>query len=432
MNTQECEILVIGGGPAGSTAAALLAEAGRHVVLLEKSAHPRFHIGESLLPRNLAQLDRLGVTEEVAAAGVFKPGAEFVDEATGRRQQFPFTLALNPEWTHSYQVRRSTFDEILFRNAARQGAEAHENTRATAVQLDPAGLRHTVTVTGADGAERTVHPRFILDATGRDTLLASQLGSKRSNKRNSTAAVFAHFRGAVPKLGEEDGFITVHLADDGWFWFIPLPDGVMSVGFVGNASAWKQRRGTMEAFFADRIARSPTACARLRGAERITDVANTGNYSYRAASASGPGYMLVGDAFAFLDPVFSSGVLLAMSSGEMGAEVALAGLRSLEAGMAAARRAERRMRTAISTLGWLVYRINHPVLRMMFMAPSNRFRMRDGLVAMLAGHLRLDWRMRGPVLAFKAAYYMLSAAHRLGYRVPPKAELVGLPEPAAV
>ena len=427
MITEECDVLVIGGGPAGSTAATLLAESGRQVVLLEKSAHPRFHVGESLLPRNLAQLDRLGVTAQVAAIGVYKPGAEFVDEATGGRTQFPFSLALNPQFTHSYQVRRAEFDEILFRNAAARGAEAHENTRVTGVALDPAGLRHTVTAVGADGAEHTVRPRFILDATGRDTLLATQLGAKESNRRNSTAAVYAHFHGAVPKLGEEDGFITIHLADDGWFWFIPLPDEVMSVGFVGNASAWKARRGTAEAFLEARIAQSPLVSARLRGAERISGVTMTGNYSYAARRAHGPGYMMIGDAFAFLDPVFSSGVLLAMTAGEMGADVAAAGLRNPAAGEAAARRAERQMRTAMRTLSWLVYRINRPVLRAMFMAPSNRFRMRDGLVAMLAGNLRLDWRMRAPVLAFKGAYYMLTAAYRLGYRLPPTSAPVEVP-----
>ena len=429
MITSECEVLVIGGGPAGSTAAALLAEAGRSVVLLEKSAHPRFHVGESLLPRNLAQLERLGVAGEVAAIGTFKPGAEFVDEACGRRSPFPFAQALNARWTHSYQVPRAGFDEILFRNAARNGAETHEDTRVTNVTLDPAGRRHTVTAIGPDGMEQTLHPAFILDATGRDTLLATQLGTKQSNRRNSTAAAYAHYRGAVARLGDEDGFITVHLADDGWFWFIPLPGDVMSVGFVGNASAWKERTGTVEAFLDARIARSPTASARLRNAERIGAVSTTGNYSYKSRSASGPGYMLIGDAFAFLDPVFSSGVLLAMTSGEMGADVAQAGLRSPAHGQAAARRAERQMRTAIDTLSWLVYRINKPVLRMMFMAPSNRFRMRDGLVAMLAGNLRLDWQMRPPVLAFKSAYYALTLAHRLGYRVPPKAERIPLLDP---
>ena len=415
---EHCDILVIGGGPAGSTAAAMLAQQGEDVVLLEKASHPRFHVGESLLPRNLAQLQRLGVMDEVQATGVFKPGAEFVDERTGRRTQFPFSLALNKEFTHSYQVRRSTFDEILFRNASRRGARTAENTRVTDIELAPAGQRHLVTAEHADGTKRTIAPRFVLDATGRDTLLATKLQSKQSNRRNSTAAVFAHYRGAIQKLGEEDGFITVHLADDGWFWFIPLPDEVMSVGFVGNQSAWKQRQGTMEAFLDERIARSPTASARLCGAERISDVHSTGNYSYRAAASAGPGYMMIGDAFAFLDPVFSSGVLLAMTAGELGAEVARTALRDPAAGLASARAAEAKMRNAMETLGWLVYRINTPVLRDMFMAPSNRFGMRDGLVAMLAGNLQIDRRMRLPVLAFKGAYYMLSALYRLGYRIP--------------
>ena len=411
----ECDILVIGGGPAGSTAAAMLAERGHDVVLLEQAEHPRFHIGESLLPANMPLLRRMGVEEEVAAIGVFKPGAEFVDDETGQRSAFAFNLSLNQAAISAYQVPRAAFDEILFNNAARRGARTAQRTKVTQVTpAAPGGRAHVVAQ--CDGATLEYAPRYVLDATGRDTLMAGKLGLKQSNKHNSTAAVYAHWRGVQRQLSDQPGFITVHLAADGWFWMIPLPGDVMSVGFVGNSDVFKDRRGTAQDLYLDRLNRSPTVAARMHGAERLGDITATGNYSYRATTAHGDGWMAIGDAFAFLDPVFSSGVLLAMTGAELGVDVAEAWLKDPAASRVLAAKAERTMCQAMDSLGWLVYRINTPVLRAMFMSPSNKLRMRDGLVAMLAGNLKIDWRLRIPVMSFKAVYYMLTVLHRFGWR----------------
>lgn len=409
-----CDVLIIGGGPAGSTAAATLAARGRDVVLLEKERHPRFHIGESLLPLNTAIFDRLGITAAVAAVGQHKPGAEFVSDATGHAVQFSFARGLDQRYTSSWQVPRAALDEILFRTARDRGARTHEATKVTALTPAAPGERARVEAVGPDGETIVYAPRFVLDASGRDTFMAGRLRQKQSNKRNNTAALYAHFRGVERRTGDLDGYISVHLVEDGWFWMIPLPDDIMSVGFVGNASVFKGRNGSPRDLFEKRIARSPTVAARMQGAEMLGTVTSTGNYSYYCDRSFGDGYMMVGDAFAFLDPVFSSGVLLAMTTGEMGADVADTWLADPAHGLRKAASMEREIRRAMGRLSWLIYRIDQPALRLLFMTPSNRFRMRDGLVSLLAGNLRARRDQVVPVLALKVAYYVAAGLLRLG------------------
>jgi flavin-dependent dehydrogenase len=419
-----CDVLVIGGGPAGSTAAALLAEQGRRVVLLEKDRHPRFHIGESLLPQNLRVFDRLGLRDDLARIGVFKPGAAFVSDAHRKQVAFPFAEANNPDYTHSYQVKRADFDALLFRNAAGRGAETHEGMRVKEVALD-AAAGSLVTAEDADGNARSWRARFVVDASGRDTFLAGRMGSKQRNGRNNTAALFGHFTGVATRDGaaEEDGYIGIHLFGHGWFWFIPLPGGIMSVGVVSDADFFKRRRGSLEAFLQEAIALCPSAAARMRNAVLAMPVQATGNYSYRSEVMAGEGWLMVGDAFAFIDPVFSSGVCLAMASGELAADAVHTWLDDRRAAAPALRRFERKVRGAIGSLSWLIYRINDPVMRDMFMAPSDRFRMREGLVSMLAGDVHRNLQLSVPVLAFKACYYGLRLARRLGWR-PTEAGMV--------
>ncbi|MBB5688340.1 NAD(P)/FAD-dependent oxidoreductase [Roseomonas alkaliterrae] len=424
-----CDVLIIGGGPAGSTAATLLAEKGRHVVMLEKDRHPRFHIGESLLPLNLRIFHRLGVSDRIAAIGVHKPGARFVSDEHGKHTAFSFAEGLNPDFTYSYQVRRSEFDEALFARAREAGADAREGVRVLDVALDARG-GHRVTARAEDGAMLHFRPRFLMDCSGRDTFLATAMGTKARNPHNNTAAIYGHFRGVAPFGEEEDGNITVHLFDEGWFWMIPLTGGVMSIGVVSNPAFFKRRRGSVEAFFLSTLKSVPSVARRIARAELISEVTTTGNYSYAAKVMQGDGWLMAGDAYAFIDPVFSSGVLLAMASAEMGSEVADTWLDDPARAAAMARTFERKVKRAIGSLSWLIYRINTPVLRDMFMWPSNRFNMKRGLISLLAGDVHAHPDRQVPVLAFKAAYRALTIARRFGYRLGPDG-LVRMPRAPA-
>ncbi|MGZ5597656.1 MAG: NAD(P)/FAD-dependent oxidoreductase, partial [Usitatibacter sp.] len=229
---KECDVVVIGGGPAGSTAATLLAERGHRVVLLEKESHPRFHIGESLLPANMPLFEKLGVDREVEAIGMQKWGATFVSPWHDRTAGFEFADATDPTMPMAYQVRRSEFDQILFRRAAGCVAEARENCRVRDVDLGGRGRTPNVTAADADGGVHEWRCKFIVDATGRDTFIGSRLKMKRRNPAHNSSAMYGHFRGAKRDAGREEGNIVIFWFDHGWFWFIPLKDGITSVGAV--------------------------------------------------------------------------------------------------------------------------------------------------------------------------------------------------------
>jgi flavin-dependent dehydrogenase len=408
------DVLVVGGGPAGSTAATFLAKAGRHVVMLEKEAHPRFHIGESLLPRNLDIFERLGVLDHVRGIGVHKPGAEFVSDRTGRSCSFPFAHALNRDRTHAWQVKRAELDALLFTNAVRHGVDGIQETRVTDIRLGTAGERSVVVARDATGETLEWRPRYVLDASGRDTFMATRMKVKISNKYNNTAAIYAHFMGVARREGDLDGYISIHLVEDGWFWLIPLPGDVMSIGFVGNQSAWKGRTGTPHDLLMSRIASSPSVSARTQKAERISDIHSTGNYSYRARQGHGEGFLMIGDAYGFVDPMFSTGVLMAMTAGELGAQTADAWLHDPRLGQKWAAYTNRELARAMDRISWLIYRINDPVMRSLFMAPKNTLWMRDGIINMLAGNLRGNLRSMLPILIFKAVFHTVSALHRRG------------------
>ena len=408
---EQCDAVVIGGGPGGSTTAALLAQRGHKVVLLEKNSHPRFHIGESLLPANVPLFEKLGVAREMEAIGMDKWGAVFVSPWHDFTSGFEFADAMDPSMPKAYQVRRSQFDEILFRRAASAGAQAHENCRVREFHLGDRGSPPWVRGTMADGSVREWRAKFLVDATGRDTLFANRLKAKRRNPKHNSSAIFGHFRAAKRDEGRAEGNIIIYWFEHGWFWFIPLKDGVTSVGAVVWPYYMKTRARPVREFFLDTIAMCPQLAERLVNAELVAEPEATGNYSYDCRLCQGENFVMVGDAYAFVDPVFSSGVMLAMNSAFAAADVVHARLaqRALEA--AARRRFERVMRIGPKQFSWFIYRVTNPTLRDLFMAPSDRLEMKKALLSVLAGDIFGATPIRRGLLAFRAVYYAFSLVH---------------------
>jgi flavin-dependent dehydrogenase len=407
----ECEVLVIGGGPAGSTAATLLSRCGRKVILLEKARHPRFHIGESLLPMNLPLFERLGVLDKVRALGVFKPGADFEADNERGYNTFAFNRAIGSSPPHAYQVWRQDFDQMLFEHARATGADAREGQEVISFEQVNSRKSH-VEVRADDGSTYRITAQYVVDATGRDTFLSSKKHLRRKNPEHQSAAIFGHFRGAEYRPGEDAGNISIYRFDHGWMWMIPLPDGVMSIGAVCRPAYLKQRKGKTVDFLWETLKLNEGLAKRIEQAELIGgEVRVTGNYSYDSIQMGGPGWVMVGDAFAFLDPVFSSGVYLAMSGAEQAAAVVDQSLREPRLEMSLLRRLERRQRAGMARFAFFIYRFNSPIMDAMFRSPRNTWQIEQGVISMLAGDLFDSPKVLSRLRAFKLVYIISALRH---------------------
>jgi flavin-dependent dehydrogenase len=408
----ECDVFIIGGGPGGSTAAMLLARQGRRVVMAEKAHHPRFHIGESLLPANVALFDKLGLREQVEKIGMPKWGIEFVSPDHSHRSFLEFGDAWDKTMPYAWQVRRSELDELMFRHAGSCGARTLEGCRVRDVSFDEEGA--WVRARMDDGSESRWRARYVIDATGRDALLATQRKTKRKMPEHNSAAIFGHFTGAERLPGKQEGNISIFWFRHGWFWLIPLADGTTSIGAVCWPHYLKSRDKPLKDFFADTIAMCPQLQARLTNASLVDDAVHaTGNYSYTGDECCGERFALVGDAFAFVDPVFSSGVYLAMNGAFAVAELAAATLDRPAQAAAERQRYARLLRDGPKIFGWFIFRVTNPTIRDLFMYPANPLRVKEAVLSLLAGDIFGKTPIWRSILVFKFIYYASQLMHPL-------------------
>ncbi|MFT3735867.1 MAG: NAD(P)/FAD-dependent oxidoreductase [Rhodocyclaceae bacterium] len=403
------DVVVIGGGPAGSTISTLLADKGHDVVMFEKAQHPRFHIGESLLPMNMPLFDRLGVRAEVERIGIHKWGAEFVSPWHDHTSEFFWKDALDKSFPYAVHVRRADLDNLLFRHAEKRGARTFEGCRVSGVDFEARNAsdkRVVVKVKMADGSETEWYPRYVVDASGRDTVLSNQFGTKKRHPRHTSAALYGHFEGARRAPGRREGNISLFWFDHGWFWYIPLLDGTTSVGAVASPAYFKQRKTDPSSFLLETIQLAPKLAERLKDAKMMEPATATGNYAYDSEICRGDRFVMVGDAFAFVDPMFSSGVLLAMTSA-FEATVAVDFWLRGEQKLAdkSFKRYDKVLRHGPKMFSWFIFRITSPAIRKMFMQPGNPLRMQEALISILAGDLFRDTPIWPRLLGFKFLYY---------------------------
>ena len=324
----DIDVAVVGGGPAGATAATLLAQQGVRVAVFEREHFPRFHIGESLIPETYWVLGRLNMLPKMQQSHfVKKYSVQFVNAAGKQSAPFYFWDNKPHECSQTWQVVRSEFDKMMLDNAREHGVEVHEGTRVLDALFE--GDRAVgVTIQSEDGSTRDIRAKVVVDASGQIGLLQNRFRLRVWDPILNKGAVWTYWRGAYRDTGKDEGATMVLQTADkrGWFWYIPLHDDIVSVGIVAPARTMLKSRAPRERVYAESLAQCPAVGDRIASATQLTGYFVTKDYSYRATKNAGDGWVMIGDAYAFLDPLYSSGVLLALRSGELAADAIVDGL----------------------------------------------------------------------------------------------------------
>jgi flavin-dependent dehydrogenase len=313
----ETDVVILGGGPTGSTAGMVLARQGIRSILIESDRHPRFHIGESLLPHSLPMFDRLGLHEAIRALPrtIVKPGATFCSHDGAEKTEFWFDESAAPVIPHAYNVRRDEFDTTLLRAAEKSGVEVREGWKAVApdwLGSRLAGIR----VRTPAGEEGMIRAKCFVDATGQHAFLATRMGWKAIYPDHRKLAIVGHFEGVERASGRGAGNIVIIVTQSGWFWLIPFADGTTSVGVVLDVARYEGISGGVDAQFDAAIEATPEAARQLAAARRLFPATAVQNFSFKVSRTHGDGFAMVGDAAGFLDPIFSSGIFIGMTTAE--------------------------------------------------------------------------------------------------------------------
>ena len=311
------DVAIIGGGPAGGTAATILARHGRKVVVLERERFPRFHIGESLLPYSMDAFDRLGIQEQLKAISMEKIGGEVASSCGTRKVRFYFRTGFRLRQTKSYQVKRADFDKLLLDHAAGAGAEVREEAKVESVAFAPDSVTLSVAMAGAT---RDITARYVIDCSGRNSVIGSHFKLRKPYDSLQKFSVFAHFEDVPLRDREELNLTRLIRGRDFWFWMIAVTETRVSVGVVTDTSRFRDLKKTPGDALDYFIQNSPEMRERMHGARRVSEVYSISDYSYRNSRFTGDRWMLAGDAAGFIDPIFSTGVFLAILSGEQCAD----------------------------------------------------------------------------------------------------------------
>jgi flavin-dependent dehydrogenase len=399
MTRVDCDILVVVGGPAGSVAAAWLARAGRQVFLFERDQFPRFHIGESLLASANDVIQAIGADAVVRQARFpEKWGASFMT-ADVRIDRYADFVPMPQTW----QVPRATFDDLLLRHAASSGAKVHERHRVLDVAFDASGV--TVSVQGPDGGTRTVRTHAIIDASGRGSLLSRKFGLRIDEPRLANIAVFSHYSGVPRRANRRRGDIRIVARDDlGWFWLIPISDELMSVGVVLPRAAFQAYRDMEHPALLERcIAETPAVAKLLANARREWPVRVEKDFSFGSRAYAGDRWALAGDAGSFLDPVFSTGVCIALESGLEAAQAMAEGLAAGDLSVRRFDRFARRQRQRYLSFRRFVLAFYTPEFRDLFFDEDPPRRMFRSVVSVFAGY----WQPAGLTRFWVAMFFLL-------------------------
>jgi len=329
MSSTTADVVVIGGGPSGSTISTILAQKGLSVEVFERDHFPRFHIGESMIPNTYYALERTGLLEKMKGSHFIKKhSVQFVNQKGRLSEPFYFADNKPHESSQTWQVRRSEFDKLALDHARSNGVKVTEGARVLEVLFE--GTKAVgVRVKPEDGPEREVRSKVVIDASGQSTLIIDRFGLRAWDPQLKKAAVWTYWKGAYRDTGRDEGATIVIQTEGkkGWFWYIPLHDDIVSVGVVADHDYLLKNRENKdaEAIYFEEVAKAPGVQPRIKDATRCDIFRIQKEYTYRAAKAAGDGWCLVGDAFGFLDPLYSSGLLLALTSASMAADTILEG-----------------------------------------------------------------------------------------------------------
>ncbi|MBL9093345.1 MAG: tryptophan 7-halogenase [Planctomycetaceae bacterium] len=322
-------VIVIGGGPSGSTVSTLIAQKGYRVTLFEREKFPRYHIGESLIPETFWVFERLNMLPKMRASDfIHKHSVQFVTSKGKLSEPFYFHDNKPHECSQTWQVERQQFDVMMLDNAREHGVEVHEETRVVDILFD-CKRAVGVKIMDKNGTERVVHADVVVDAAGQSCLIQDRFGLREWDPVLKKAALWTYWEDAYRDTGRDEGATIVMQTEgkQGWFWYIPLR-GKMSVGVVAPYDYLFVNRATkdLEKIYFEEVAKCPGLVPRIENAKRIAPYRAAKEYSYRSKEVAGDGWVLVGDAFGFLDPLYSSGVLLALTSGARAADAICEGL----------------------------------------------------------------------------------------------------------